>query len=270
MCAGAAAARAANKNAKRQYEYQLEVRKRKHMQKLSIYKLAGVQYKEASQNIHRGMTEAWDRGQVRLRRVKEEVMRRNEDKFIELAQNSEFGNLMAEGQQGRSIRRIGTMEKAALGRYYQKNQRALTDQIDDFMVGVKSSRQRAKLARQKEFAKVVFQPVTDVAPPRPVYQNVGMAMFSDIFGFASQAVGMYATLNPSSERVLKENIKQIGTAKSGLGIYKFNYIGYPDKQYIGAMVDEVEKIFPDAVGESPDNYLGVNYDKIDIEFREVA
>ena len=90
-------------------------------------------------------------------------------------------------------------------------------------------------------------------------------MFSDIFGFASTAVGM-----AQSERALKENIKQIGKAKSGLGIYKFNYIGYPDKQYIGAMVDEVEKIFPDAVSESPDNYLGVNYNKIDIEFREVA
>ena len=266
MCAGAAAARAANKNAVRQYKYNLEVRKRKHMQKLSIYKLAGVQYKEASANIHRGMTQAWDRGQVRLRRVKEEVMRRNEDKFIELTQNSQFGDLMAMGQQGRSIRRIGTMEKAALGRFYQKNQRVLTDQIDDFMVGVKSSRERAKLAREREFAKVAFQPVTDVAPPRPVLQNVGLAMFSDIFGFASTVAGIAS----GSERVLKENITKIGRAKSGLCIYKFNYIGYPDKKYIGAMVDEVEKIFPDAVAESPDNYLSVNYNMIDIEFREVA
>ena len=269
MCAGAAAARAANKNAKRQYEYQLEVRKRKHMQKLSIYNQLKIQYAKASASIHKGMTQAWDRGQVRLRRVKEEVMGRNHAKMLELFQNSQFGNLLASGQQGRSIRRIGTLEKAALGRYYTKNQRALTDARDDFMVGVRSSRERAKIARERELAKVSFQPVTDVAPPKPVMQNVGMAMFSDIFGFASQAVGMYATLQ-SSERSLKENIKRIGTAKSGLGIYKYNYIGYPDKQYIGAMVDEVEKIFPDAVGETPDNYLGVDYNKIDIEFREVA
>jgi hypothetical protein len=265
VCAGAAAARAANKNAKRQWEYQMEVRKRKHMQKLSIYSLAKVQYKESLDNIHKGLTSAWDRGQVRLRRVKEEVMQRNHDKMIELFQNSKFGNMLASGQQGRSVQRIGTLEKAALGRYYTRNQRALTDQIDDFMVGVKSSRDRAKTAASKEFAKVVFEPVTDVAPPKPVYQNVGLAMFSDIFGFASTVAGI-----ASSERALKENIKQIGTAKSGLGIYKFNYIGYPDKKYIGAMVDEVEKIFPDAVGESPDNYLGVDYNKIDIEFREVA
>ena len=270
MCAGAAAARAANKNAVRQYKYNLEVRKRKHMQKLSIYNQAKVQFKKASQNIHKGMTEAWDRGQVRLRRVKEEVMGRNQKALIELFQKSEYGNLMAEGQQGRSIRRIGTLEKAALGRYYQKNSRVLTDQIDDFMVGVKSSRNRAKIARERERAKVAMQPVTDVAPPKPVLQNVGMAMFSDIFGFASSAVGIYQGLQPSSERALKENIKQIGRAKSGLGIYKFNYIGYPNKQYIGAMVDEVEKIFPDAVGEQPGNYLGVNYNKIDVIFKEVA
>ena len=218
------------------------------------------------------MTEAWDRGQVRLRRVKEEVMGRNQEALIEMFQKSEYGNLMAQGQQGRSIRRIGTLEKAALGRYYQKNSRKLTDQIDDFMVGVKSSRNRAKIAREREFAKVAFNPVTDVAPPRPVLQNVGMAMFSDIFGFASTIAGIAASGSggTGSERALKENIKQIGTAKSGLGIYKFNYIGYPNKKYIGAMVDEVEKIFPDAVGESPDNYLSVNYNKIDIEFREVA
>ena len=36
------------------------------------------------------------------------------------------------------------------------------------------------------------------------------------------------------------------------------------------MVDEVEKIFPDAVGEQPGNYLGVNYNKIDVQFKEVA
>ena len=266
MCAGAAAARAANKNAKRQYEYQLEVRKRKHMQKLSIYNQLKIQYAKASASIHKGMTQAWDRGQVRLRRVKEEVMGRNHAKMLELFQNSQFGNLLASGQQGRSIRRIGTLEKAALGRYYTKNQRALTDARDDFMVGVRSSRERAKIAREREFAKVSFQPVTDVAPPKPVMQNVGLAMFGDMLGFASTAMSFF----PGSERALKENIKKIGTAKSGLGIYKYNYIGYPDKQYIGAMVDEVEKIFPDAVGETPDNYLGVDYNKIDIEFREVA
>ena len=265
MCAGAAAARTANKNAVRQYKYNLEVRKRKHMQKLSIYNQAKVQFKKASQNIHKGMTEAWDRGQVRLRRVKEEVMGRNQKALIELFQKSEYGNLMAQGQQGRSIRRIGTLEKAALGRYYQKNSRVLTDQIDDFMVGVKSSRNRAKIAREREFAKVAFNPVTDVAPPKPALQNVGMALFSDIFSFATAFIPA-----PSSERALKENIKQIGRAKSGLGIYKFNYIGYPNKQYIGAMVDEVEKIFPDAVGEQPGNYLGVNYNKIDVIFKEVA
>ena len=270
MCAGAAAARAANENARRQYKYNLEVRKRKHMQKLSIYNAAKVQFKQASQNIHQGLTAAWDRGQVKLRRVKEQVARRNEDKLIEMFQNSNYGNLMSEGQTGRSIARIGVMENAALGRFYTRNQNALTDAREDFMVGVKSSRNRAKLAREREYAKVAFNPVTDVAPPRPVMQNVGLAMFGDIFGFASTVVGMIPTGGAGSERALKENIKQIGRAKSGLGIYKFNYIGYPDKKYIGAMVDEVEKIFPDAVSEQPGNYLGVNYNKIDVIFKEVA
>ena len=36
------------------------------------------------------------------------------------------------------------------------------------------------------------------------------------------------------------------------------------------MADEVEKIFPDAVSEQPGNYLGVNYNKIDVIFKEVT
>ena len=262
MCAGASAAKVANQNAKRQYEYAVETRKRKHMQKLSIYKASKVQFAQASQNIHTGMTAAWDRAQVQLRRVKEATASKNQDALISMFQNSKYGNLMASGQSGRSIARIGVMENAALGQFYSRNMRNLTDAREDFMAGVKSTRNRAKLAREREFAKVAFQPVTDVAPPRPVYQNVGMALFGDILGFA-------AALNPS-ERALKENIKKIGTAKSGLGIYKFNYIGYPNKRYIGAMIDEVEKIFPDAVSEQPGDYLGVDYNKIDVIFKEVA
>ena len=265
MCAGAEAARNANENARRQYKYNLEVRKRKHMQKLSIYNANKVQFAQASQNIHTGMTAAFDRAQVKLRRVREATATKNQDALIKMFQNSKYGNLMTQGQSGRSIARIGVMENAALGQFYSRNIRNLTDAREDFMAGVKNTRNRAKIAREREFAKVAFQPVTDVAPPKPVMQNVGLAMFGDMLGFASTAMSFV-----QSERALKENIKKIGTAKSGLGIYKFNYIGYPDKKYIGAMVDEVEKIFPDAVGEQPGNYLGVNYNKIDVIFKEVA
>lgn len=54
-----------------------------------------------------------------------------------------------------------------------------------------------------------------------------------------------------SDRRLKEDIKRIGESDEGLPIYKFKYKGDPNEQtHIGFMADEVEKVHPEAVGES--------------------
>ena len=88
------------------------------MQKLSIYNANKVQFAQASQNIHTGMTAAFDRAQVKLRRVREDTATKNQDALIKMFQNSKYGNLMTQGQSGRSIARIGVMENAALGQFY--------------------------------------------------------------------------------------------------------------------------------------------------------
>jgi hypothetical protein len=64
-----------------------------------------------------------------------------------------------------------------------------------------------------------------------------------------------------SDRRLKEDIKQVGKAENGLPIYKFKYKGDPKEQtHIGFMADEVEKIHPEAVGESH-GFKTVDYDR---------
>ena len=173
MCAGAAAAKAANRNARRQWKYQMEVRERKHMQRLSVYKTGLVQYDKSLQNIHQGLSASYDRAQVRLNRVREKAFRSNSDALTKMMQNSKYGDLMARGRTGRSIARMGIMEKGALGRFYAQRSAEITDAREDFMLGVKRSRQRAKLAQENEFTKVAFQPVADVAPPPPV-RRIGL------------------------------------------------------------------------------------------------
>ena len=64
-----------------------------------------------------------------------------------------------------------------------------------------------------------------------------------------------------SDARLKEDIKQVGTAKNGLPIYTFKYKGDDAEQtHIGYMAQDVEKIHPEAVGESH-GYKTVDYDK---------
>ena len=76
----------------------------------------------------------------------------------------------------------------------------------------------------------------DLTPPKPVGQNVGAAKFMDALQIGSTIIqtGMsvaspFIIAAAGSDRRLKENIKKLGDSPSGLGIYKFNYIGHAKK-----------------------------------------
>lgn len=66
--------------------------------------------------------------------------------------------------------------------------------------------------------------------------------------------------NIFSDRRLKRNITKIGTRPDGLGVYEFEYIWGGGRQ-IGLMAQEVQGVYPDAVGEAG-GYLTVNYSKV--------
>ena len=191
MCAGAAAARAANANARRQYKYALQKRERKHMQKLSIYNQSKVQFERAYSNIHQGLNASYSRAQTKLNQVKDKTWRENQDALMKMMQKSKFGDLLASGRSGRSIGRMGVLEAGALGRFYATKQKNLTNARFAFTEGTKLSRRRAANAQEKEFAKVAFNPSEDVAPPVPVMQNVGMALLGDAIGLAGTVAGFY-------------------------------------------------------------------------------
>ena len=64
-----------------------------------------------------------------------------------------------------------------------------------------------------------------------------------------------------SDARLKEDIKRVGTAKNGLPIYTFKYKGDDTEQtHIGYIAQDVEKVHPEAVGESH-GYKTVDYNK---------
>ena len=87
-----------------------------------------------------------------------------------------------------------------------------------------------------------------------------------IGGIAQTAstVGVGALLMFSDER-LKENLTPVGKADNGLTIYIGNYTkesGLDDgKPHLFLIAQEVQKIRPDAVGETESGYLAVDYIK---------
>ena len=180
---------AENENARRQYEYRLKKREREHMQKLSIYKANVNAYKENIDNINQGLGRAYSGAQTKLNRVKDEAFRANQDALIKFFQKSAHGDLTASGATGRSISRMGVMEAGALGRFYARNNRAITDANEDFMTGVKAARRQAKEAQRAQFARVAFAPTEDVAPPVPVMRK-GPSAFMQALSIGSSLIGI--------------------------------------------------------------------------------
>jgi hypothetical protein len=65
---------------------------------------------------------------------------------------------------------------------------------------------------------------------------------------------------------LKHDVVLLGRLDSGLGYYRFSYLG-SDKAYVGVIAQEVQAVMPDAVTRGSDGYLRVYYDKLGLKFR---
>jgi len=86
--------------------------------------------------------------------------------------------------------------------------------------------------------------------------NYGPLMFCLPFDMARQKC--------SSERRVKENIVRIGDHPLGIGLYLFDYRPEHLDQWghgrqFGVMIDEVERVMPEAVSLHPDGYKRVDY-----------
>ena len=165
------------------------------MQKLSLYKTGIAQFKSQDAAIKAGLGRAWSKAQTKISRAADKAQQVNQKKLLEVIANSKYAKLQAAGRTGRSIQRQKTAEAADLGRFYAKTANALTDANEDFMFGVKAARRKARAASMQQYAKIAFEPTTDVAPPRPVMQNVGLASFNDLLSIAGAGMSIYSGFN---------------------------------------------------------------------------
>lgn len=190
MCLGAQA-KAANANAKRRYAYENERRERSWMQTMSIYNAQKSQYEADVDNA--GLAQAFANTEMQLaqNKARDEAQQKYQDMYIDLLQNTDYGKMMASGQTGKSVQRMGVMEFAKYGR----DTTDIANQVlaNDFELEKEKAMQVSKYQSFKEqsFAKVAFQPVQDVPPPQPVMQNVGAAMFMDALSIGSKIAGIY-------------------------------------------------------------------------------
>ena len=260
----------------RQYKYQLAQRERNWMQTLAVTSIERVQYEQGLDASNVGLQNFYGDLQEKYGDLVGQAMQASEQNWEDYLKKSPSAELAAMGRTGRSAERAVKLD---FGKYMAESSRMaykLTQAQKQFR---RAGAQKAAATRAQQmqmFAQNSVIKSPEIAPPRPVLQNVGQAAFMDALSIASSVAGIAGSLGPGgaglwegkgSDRRLKENIKKIGESLSGLGIYRFNYIGQA-KKYIGAMADEVIKVVPEAAILGADGFYRVNYDLIDVDFRE--
>ena len=191
MCLGAQA-RAQNEAAQRQYNYALRKRERNWNQALSIYGAKTVQYDINTAGADMSIAQAYSDEQEQKRQVRGDAQLKYEELYRDLLQNSEYSKLLGSGGTGRSAARIGRMESAALGRKVSEIERSILQ--NDMKLDRATAETVGKMQgyKQQAFADVAFQPIPDVAPPKPVMRNVGAAAFMDALSIGSSIAGIYS------------------------------------------------------------------------------
>ena len=190
MCLGAQA-RAQNEAAQRQYNYALRKRERNWNQALSIYGAKTVQYDINTAGADMSIAQAYSDEQEQKRQVRGDAQLKYEELYRDLLKNSEYSKLLGSGGTGRSAARIGRMESAALGRKVSEIERSILQ--NDMKLDRATAETVGKMQgyKQQAFAEVAFQPIPDVAPPKPVMRNVGAAAFMDALSIGSSIAGIY-------------------------------------------------------------------------------
>ena len=268
MCLGEDA-RNANKAARKNYEHQLKVREANWMEQRGLIQLDRIQHEQTLQAGHVGLGNAYAEIQEKYRDLIGQAMQENEADWVKFNQQNVGASMAAAGQTGRSAERIRAVE---LGQYLkQASRRAYNLQHakrDLDREGAMAAAQKRQSDMQS-FAhnNVVRSP--ELAPPKPVMHNVGRAAWMDAMKMGSAALGTATSVAViASSRELKDNLKKLGQSKAGHNIYKFNYKG-DSRKYIGVVAEEVQQIKPEAVTTLPNGKLGVKYDLIDVDFKEV-
>ena len=266
MCLGDQA-RKANEAARRQYQYQIQQREHNWMNTLALENVARVQYDQTLDATHVGLGNTYADLQEKWRDELGSSLQEGQDEWKQFVQENTGAKLAAAGRTGRSVNRIRTVE---FGQYLAQGSRRAYELTRTRRDIRKAGAKAAGIARQQQlqaFAQNNIIKTPDIAPPQPVMQNVGLAAFKDALSIISTIATPIAIASASSKKV-KDNIVKIGESIQGYNIYKFSYKGSP-RRYVGVIAEEIQQTKPEAVVTMPNGVLGVIYDLIDVNFKEV-
>ncbi len=168
----------ANKEKRRQYEHQLKVRERKWMQSRTTYATKKVQFEQEVDFANIAAQRAYSRTQKSLYDARAMALIQNESDFKSSLQEEGLIEARAaeRGVRGKSIARALVQNAQGLGIKQAMRRRGLTASYYEGRQNMEDVNRRLKGTVRKSFGKVALQPIADMAPPKPVMQNVGLTL----------------------------------------------------------------------------------------------
>lgn len=154
--------------------------------------------------------------------------------------------------------------------------------LQEQAIGIAAQQQQQRLANLGAISDVGMGALTQQAQSRQfqtggVSQGLIGAAQAKSAGTIGQAAGFRSGVGQLvqgvgaifSDKRLKESLEKTGESKSGLNIYKFKYKDGDNKFYQGVIAQEILKKHPEAVKQDENGFYSVDYDKIDVEFKEL-
>lgn len=178
MCLGASA-RAANQAERNKYEFELKKREQNWMQTRSLTAVERIQYEQGITASNLGLAQVYGDIQEKHGDMVGQVLQENEGEWQRFLQQSTGANLAASGVTGKSANRTATLDLAAYLRGTSRRAYALTEATEELTKEGQKAAGQARAEQMQMFANNAFIKHPDLAPPPPVYQNEGFAMFQD-------------------------------------------------------------------------------------------
>ena len=211
MCLGAGA-RAANKAAMRDYKYKLAVRERNWMTTLGIMSVERMHYEQSIDSTNVGLQNFYGDLQEKYGDLIGQAYQQDEANWKELLQRGEGAKMAASGQTGRSARRIASSD---LGAFFAARSRTAYQLTKARRQLTRKGAEKAAATRAQQmqmFAQNNIIRTPELAPPRPVLQNVDQAAFMDALSIASSVAGIasgFGSLNNNTVNLSESSITAI-------------------------------------------------------------
>lgn len=189
MCLGAQA-KAANEQARRNYQYQLQKRESDWMQQLSLTGVERIQYEQGVNASKMQVANIYADIQEKHGQLVDEVVNADQESWKEYLQKNTGATLAASGVTGKSADRIASLDLAEYLKGTSDRARQLSTAAKELnRTGAKAAGQAASQQKQM-WLDQQFIKMPDFAPPQPVMQNEGAAAFMDALSIVGSVAGI--------------------------------------------------------------------------------